>query len=297
LIPVEELLMQIIPYKDHFEDIVHFATRLNSNGLNHIGFFGDGEVDVRLSLAECIIPPADGFLLAYDEGKLVGLFGVDADSEIDRAWLFGPLVEYSDWHSVADELYERILKLIPENIHEYELFCDIQNVHMKEFAAQHGYHLHAENTIMTLTQNAYIPSAKGRTQIIHYQEEFFEQLDKLHKTLFPNAYFTARQMVERLNEKQRFFFAIDDNRLLGYNFCKVEAESGYVDFIGTDSFARGRGVGTDLLTSGIDWMFANPSTKKINLTVNSDNIAARNLYEKFGFVIERMMRSYRKQIN
>ncbi len=39
------------------------------------------------------------------------------------------------------------------------------------------------------------------------------------------------------------------------------------------------------------------TTQKVNLTVNIDNIVARNLYEKFGFVTERTMRGYRKQVS
>jgi putative acetyltransferase len=69
-----------------------------------------------------------------------------------------------------------------------------------------------------------------------------------------------------------------------------------VDFIGTDTSARGHGIGADLLAAGVDWMLSAPRTEKINLTVNADNIAARSLYEKFGFVTERIMRGYRKQV-
>lgn len=85
--------------------------------------------------------------------------------------------------------------------------------------------------------------------------------------------------------------------MLGYHFCKIEpeSESGYVDFIGTDASARGRGIGADLLASGLDWMLTAVSTKKINLTVNADNAAALRLYETFGFVTARVMRGYRKR--
>jgi putative acetyltransferase len=69
-----------------------------------------------------------------------------------------------------------------------------------------------------------------------------------------------------------------------------------VDFIGADSSARGRGIGADLLASGIDWMLSAPTIGKINLTVNADNVPARHLYEKFGFVTDRVMRGYRKRV-
>lgn len=290
-------MISIVPCLDRIEELIQFVARLNSDGAHHIGFFGDGEADVRSSLAECLIPTADGFMLAYDNDQLIGIFGVDADPEVNRAWLFGPLVNHTDWHTIADQLYEQVLSVIPAGIRDYDLFCDEQNVHMQEFAARHGFPLRSENAVMTLLREKYTPTAENMSQIISFDERFFNQFEKLHKVLFPNAYFTARQMVERINETHQLFLAMENENILGYHFCKIEpeAESGYVDFIGTDESARGRGIGADLLASGIDWMLSAPSTKKINLTVNADNVPALGLYKKFGFVTERVMRGYRKQ--
>lgn len=290
--------MKIVSCKDHFEELVYFVTRLNSDGTHHIGFFGEGEADVRASLAECLVPPVDGFMLAYNGNQLVGVFGVDADSEINRAWLFGPLVEHVDWHTIADKLYERVLSVIPAGIRDHDLFCDEQNIHMQEFAVRHGFPLSSENAVMTLTRENYTPAARNGSKIIPFDGRRFDQLDRLHKTIFPGAYFTARQMVEKINETHQLLLAMENENVLGYHFCKIEpgAESGYVDFIGTDSSIRGRGVGADLLASGINWMLSGPSTKKINLTVNADNLPARSFYKKFGFVTERVMRGYRKQV-
>lgn len=292
-------MIDITPCQDRFEELVSFAARLNRDGIHHIGFFGEGEADVRASLAECLIPPADGFRLAYEGDRLVGVFGVDADPEINRAWLFGPLVEHEDWHTIADQLYAEVLALIPVDIRDYDLFCDVQNIHVQAFAARHGFPLSSENAVMTLRREDYQPAVKRQTQIVVYQEEFFEQFEKLHKTLFPNAYFTARQIVEKIDENHQLFLAMEDGQLLGYHFGKTEpeSESAYIDFIGTDAAARGRGIGADLLAAGIDWMLSAPSTKKISLTVNADNVSARSLYEKFGFITERVMRGYRKKVN
>jgi ribosomal protein S18 acetylase RimI-like enzyme len=253
---------------------------------------------VRASLAECLIPPSEGFRLAYQGDRLVGIFGVDADPEINRAWLFGPLVEHEDWQTLADQLYAEVLSLIPVDIRDYELFCDVQNTRLEAFAARHGFPLISENAVLTLRREDYKPSAKRQAPVSVYQEGFFAPLEKLHKILFPNAYFTARQMVEKVNATHQLFLALENDQLLGYHFCKVESESesGYVDFIGTDSAARGRGIGADLLAAGIDWMLSAPTTKKIGLTVNVDNVAARSLYEKFGFVTARVMRGYRKKV-
>ena len=290
--------MQIVPCGDHFEELVQFAARLNSDAAHHIGFFGEGEADIRASLAECVIPPAQGFLLAHEDDHLVGVFGVDINPEIQRAWLFGPLVEHADWHPLADELYQKVLPLIPADIQEYDLYCDENNVHLDTFAVRHGFSLRSQNALMSLERGAYKSPSKTKAQIVPFGEKFFDAFEKLHNTLFPNTYFTAQQAVEKISATRKLFLAIEDGNLLGYHFCKIEpeAELGYIDFIGTDKSARRRGIGADLLASGLDWMLAAPTTKRINLTVNADNVAAIKLYEKFGFVAERVMRGYRKRV-
>jgi len=291
-------MINITPCKDRIEELVQFAARLNSDGVHHIGFFGEGEADVRASLEECVIPTAEGFLLAYEGDNLVGVFGVDADLEVDRAWLFGPLVEHADWYALADELYTHALTLIPPGIHSYDLFCDEQNIRLAEFAARNGFPLHSENAVMTVTRDAYKPHESRGTQIIPFEEKFFEAFEALHKAVFPSTYFTAHQIVERVNETHQLLLAVDGDGLLSYHFGKIDpaAESGYVDFIGTDESARGHGIGADLLTAGLDWMFSAPSTQKVSLTANANNQIARGLYKKVGFVTERVMHGYRKEL-
>lgn len=289
----------IRPCGNQLGELVNFVSRLNSDGKHHIGFFGEGEADVRTSLAECLIPPGDGFRMAYDGNRLVGIFGVDADLEVDRAWLFGPLVEHTEWVQIADQLYADILPLIPAGIHDFDIFCDEHNSSVADFALRHGFSLRSENAVLTLERENYRSAANRNPAIIDYQDHFFEQFENVHTNLFPNAYFTARQMVEKRDQNHRLYLAVEDSRLLGYHFCKIEQESssGYVDFIGTDVSARGRGTGADLLASGLDWMLSTPSTLKINLTVNADNIPARSLYQKFGFTTHRVMCAYRKRIS
>ena len=291
-------MIDLLACKDRFDELVQFVARLNSDGEHHIGFFGEGEEEIRASLDESLIPPSEGFVMAYEGDELVGVFGVDVNPEISRAWLFGPLVNHPEWHEVADQLYAKVIPRIPVGIRDYDLFADVQNTRMEAFAVRHGFPIHSENAVLTLPREKYTPATPRKTQVIPYREDFFEAFEKLHTTLFPNAYFTARQMVERIDEHHQLFLAVENVQVLGYHFGKTEpvSESGYVDFIGTDASTRGRGIGADLLAAGIDWMFSAPTTQKINLTVNAENVAARHLYEKFGFVTDRVMRGYRKQV-
>ncbi|HAX68451.1 MAG TPA: GNAT family N-acetyltransferase [Anaerolineales bacterium] len=289
--------MKIIPCGDeHIEELVAFIVRLNDEPSNHIAFFGVGEADVRSALDECVIPISEGFRLANENEKLIGIFGVDADPEISRAWLLGPIIEHAQWQKIADELFSTILPMIPEGIREQEIFCDVNNTHVRSFAEKHHFPPRAETAIFSLDRKTYIKQSAS-SNIIDFQESYFAPFETLHNELFPNTYYTARQIVEKIDDQHRLLLAVEGERLLGYHFCKIESESGYVDFIGMDSSARGRGIGASLLASGLDWMFASPTTARVNLTVNADNDSAQNLYKKFGFVCERITIGFRKTVN
>lgn len=289
-------MIEIISCKHRIEELVGFITRLNPRSEHHIGFFGEGEADARAALAECLITPADGFVMAYEADRLVGIFGIDADAELSRAWLLGPLVDHPDWHQIADQLYAKVLPRVPVDIRDYDLFCDVENIRTQAFAARHGFPVTSENEVWTLLRENYRRAANRQVQISAYQEKLFDALEKLHNDLFPTGYFSARQMVEKNDATHRLFLAAEGDQLLGYHFCKIEEESGYVDFLGTDLSARQQGIGSALLAAGLDWMFSAPTTRKVSLTVNSDNDEAQHLYEKFGFERERRMRGYRKRV-
>jgi ribosomal protein S18 acetylase RimI-like enzyme len=291
--------VDISPLTDEQLDLmVSYIAGHNSVGENHIGFYGDGEVDVREALGEFLHPLVESFLLAYEGDEIVGVFGVDYDSEVDRAWLYGPLVTSANWHATADALYEGIKELIPSSIHTQILFFDVRNTNGSAFAERQTFSLSSENAVFVLQRDNYKSNFLSYPirQIIDFQGPYFAQFDVLHNDLFPHTNFTSRQIVEKLDDIHRLFLAVESGKVLGYHFCKIESEGGYIELIGVDSSARGQRIGETLLASGVDWMLSAPSTKKIRLTVNADNVPAKNLYHKFGFTTERVMRGYRRQL-
>ena len=66
-------------------------------------------------------------LTAIQDQEIVGVLGIEADSEIGRAWIYGPLVRHPQWMAVADQLYVAALPAIPPGIHQQQLFCDGRN--------------------------------------------------------------------------------------------------------------------------------------------------------------------------
>jgi putative acetyltransferase len=69
-----------------------------------------------------------------------------------------------------------------------------------------------------------------------------------------------------------------------------QAHTIYLGGFVVDHFMKGKGIGTKIL-SYIMQLAANEGKTRIELTVDTENIAAITLYQKMGFVIEGRIRN------
>ena len=282
--------------KTQFDEVVTYATRLNAQAEHHIGFFGAREDDIRQTLAALDPPVHESFVAAEEDSVMVGLMGVEFDREIGRAWLFGPLVDHPDWQTLADRLYAAVQPLLPKDIHEHDIFCDVHNQNCRTFAGRHGFAIRKEAAILNLSRDrfALIPAMAAEP----YVEVYFEQLEDLHNLLFPGTYYTTLQMVEKQDVETHLLVSTEKGQLQGYIFFKVEPEAGqgYIDFIGVAEPYRNRGIGKRLLAAAVHALAAAPEVQVISLTTATSSAAAMRLYASMGFTIERTMAAFRKQI-
>lgn len=282
---------------EDFEALVEFVSRLNPIGTHHIGYFGVTPEDIRASIAALDFPFDQGFQLAYDSGRLVGVMGIDCDPDIGRAWLYGPVVDAEDWSPTADALYAALWSLMPTAIREHEMFVDVENVRCREFAARHAFVQHSEAAIYFIRPDrmAGLPAAEASA----WDDRFTEALAGLHSRLFPNSNYTVPYMTGRLNEHNFLLLATDDDALTGYLFATYDPESGeaYIDLVGVAESHQRQGIGRRLLLAALARLGQYPGFKQANLTVDRHNTPALSLYDSLGFVRERDMVAFRRIVN
>lgn len=280
---------------EHFDALVRFVGHLNADPAHHIGYFGTHPVDIAQTLQALNPPPHQGFRLAYDDGQLVGVLGVEADVDLGRAWLYGPLIDHEAWDVISDRLYSAVMPAIPAGVFEHELFCDAGNLHCQAFARRHDFPLHGEAAILNFPRErlASVPDATAP----ELEARHFDAFQTLHSRLFPRTGYSAQQIVDRRGDTRTF--VVDGDGLQGYIVCKVEpaAGEGYIDYIGVAETARRGGIGRRLLAAALRWMFSYPAIQHVHLTVTTRNEAALALYTALGFDQERIMRAFRKQVS
>lgn len=277
-----------------FEPMVAFIASLNGNAEDHIGFFDTATDDIARSLRGLTLPVEEGFRLAIQEGQIAGVLGIEADPEIGRAWIYGPLARHPHWMAVADLLYAAALPAVPQGIHHQQLFCDDRNQNCRAFAATHGFDLLNESAIIALSRADL--DRVPRATALPIDERYYDQFRDLHPRLMPNTYFTPQQILDRLNADSHLLIATHEGVLLGYVYFQAGpgVSEGYIDFVAVAETARRRGIGVQLVGAAVHSAFNWPSIGVVRLTVNTANSPALRLYERMGFLRERTMVAFEK---
>ena len=79
------------------------------------------------------------------------------------------------------------------------------------------------------------------------------------------------------------FVAEESGELCGYLTChRRDSRSGQIGLVGVSEEARGKGIGTELLSSGIQW-FAQKEVENLSVVTQGRNVRAQRFYQRCGF--------------
>ncbi len=288
--------MHIQPVKpDQLNEVAAFIALLQRDTAHHIAYFGLTAPDIAASIAEWDDDWAQQVFLAYDQDRLVGFIGVDISTESAKAWVYGPLVDHADWHTCADQLYAALeAQGILQAMKTQELLGDAHNQRLAVFAGRHGFNTRfgAASLRLLRDQVSALPQLEPASRLSGDQHDPFIGL---HNTIFPDTYYSGRELLEQLDDQNQAFVIAEGGVLQGYIFARVDNGSdGYIDFLGVREEARGRGLGARLIVTASRWLMSLPEVNEIALTVNADNDTAIRLYQRLSFEHLRTVEAYRK---
>lgn len=217
---------------------------------------------------------------AEQNGELIGLLGGELDEEM--AFLWGPFVLDGDWPAAANSLWLHWQSTLPEVITKQAAFLHLKNERGRAFYQARGF---------VEKQIAHIYVAPRPTQILppSPQVRLFEEKDaaafnRLHDIIFAGTFETADKAIAAISEERRIFVYPEGDSILGYCYAASDSQDeGYIEFIGVDEAARGKGVGKQLLLTALHWLFAERNMPQVGLTVLDYRTNAQKLYEAVGF--------------
>lgn len=117
----------------------------------------------------------------------------------------------------------------------------------------------------------------------------------LDRALFSKESWSEADFETSLVDPTRFFWvAMEEETLLGFCGLSQSLEQGDILNIGVCPDQRGKGIGSVLLQQAIT-AFKDQGGKELFLEVRASNVAAKALYEKFGFCRIGIRKNYYQQ--
>lgn len=230
------------------------------------------------------LPPdrAVFFVLDAPDGGTLAWAGCHFDPELGRGWLRGPLLASQARADDADRLLRAVESAVPR-LRWLDALPTEGDAALQALYGRAGYRLLNVHRIMQVTvDEATPPGAVAASDTVRSaMRDDLSRLLPLHHRLFAHSYLKDDEIAAALDDPARFVAVVDG----GYVIAKDEPDLDevYVDYLGVDEAARGRGRGERLLRAAMAWG-RDRGRRHTTLAVREDRLAAMSLYLRCGFV-------------
>ncbi len=263
--------------------VAAFVAARQADLASRIAYFGESPAEIEAYLPTWSPPWTETSRVAVEGTTLTGYIGAELDVAVGRAWIHGPLVSDASWDAVAEELWTALLPAIPQAIEDVELTGDVANVRLAAFAARRG--LTGGDVHVVLELQAAAVDRLPAADVPRVPRTYADELVTLHEELFPNTYYSGRQLLEQAESGEATLLGVVvDEQLVGYAVGRIdEAGAGYIDFLGVAPGARRAGYGRTLVTALCRALRPRMRVPAVRLTVAETSAAALALYDGLGF--------------
>jgi ribosomal protein S18 acetylase RimI-like enzyme len=286
-------LTQLTPA--HLAEAVDLVARRQADPATHVAYLSVTAAAIEAELTGLEPDGLEGVLVALD-GGVVGLLGVEHDHDPPRAWWYGPYVaEGANADEVVDELYRRARAALPTHVVQEELACDERSAFIAAFGGRHGFRPEESSAVLSRQLDGPLPGGPAGSAVIAAPTAAQRrEAALLHDALFPGTHSPGGRAL-RAEPGRVTLVAVEDDEVVGYVAAEGQEDgSGYLDFLGVTSGARGTGTGRRLVAVACDILRTDHACAQAHLTVRATNVAARRLYDSLGFIEERLLQPWRK---
>lgn len=205
--------------------------------------------------------------------------------------MWGPFLQI-DSIPLQHQLWEEVVK---ENssISEFYFFVNKENITQQQFLNEIGAAKTGEHLILEIKKENFHEMEEIRSK--PYEERDFQLFEKLHLEMFPNTYYDAKTIVNRLSDHCILkVLKSEMNEVVGYAYYEIDSEIGEasLEYLSISPKAQNQGLGTLLLKEVLTEMFSHLKITEIRLSVNNQNSQANHVYFKVGFEQKHLLYSY-----
>ena len=272
------------------DEAAEYIASLNSNKYFHIGYCGTNKADISQDLHKDFFSGnLVNIFVSRHTDKITGLVGFDIYDGIAEVW--GP---FSSEQHVENQLklWQFATEKL-EQVEKYLFFINEENTFQQQFMPLIDAQKLSDELYLIVKKDAFQPI--GAIKSTFYNDEYFVQFDTIHAQAFPNAYYSAKTIVDKLHNRNNQLIVLKEKQIVkGYAYFEMNdtLHSTHLEFIAIAPNYRGQGLGEQLLHEALTLIFANQAITQVTLTVNNTNTKANSLYYKTGFQKQDGLLSY-----
>ncbi|KGP91987.1 hypothetical protein N780_15545 [Pontibacillus chungwhensis BH030062] len=280
-------MKEIIQQPHDLKELAQFIAKLNQNPSTHIGYAGDEQVEIHDTLMSDFsdLDPSSSFSVCYVDGQIIGAIGVDVDLSDESGEVWGPFIMEGTGYNLAERLWDELLVTLPTSINTFSFLIHKDNDPAQTFLTRKEARKCQSHIVLQATL-AQKPEENIISMIFPYTASDFKAFNALHNALFPDTYFSAHTIINRLNQDRELLFAKDTSgEMKGYVYIEANPAhgEGSIEYIGVATQHRRKGLGKQLLTAALHHLFSYKSIQDISICVAKKNEAAISLYKRVGF--------------
>lgn len=278
---------------DNIRLLANFLAEMNNQKKYHIGFCGEDSLEIYDTLINDFsdLKLDESFIVAYKDSNIIGAIGLDIDLEGGYADVWGPFVKKED-NGLAVKLWQMLIQNVPEEVKKFSFFMNEENKFAMNFALQIEGVCRGSDLVLNISEDKY---KIGKVNLDKFSDKYHESFSKHHNEIFPNTYFDAETILNRLNDYNQLILAKEDAfNIKGYVYIEANPKhrEGNIEYVGVSKEFRKQGIGKTLITCALNRLFSYQRIEEITICVGEDNIPAVELYRSVGFEVKYKLISY-----
>ena len=250
---------------------------------NYDGTFRDPYLSNMLNFD----PDMPAFFLYYEKDELVGLLTVYADDQdVDVAILVHPNHRRQ---GIARALYRSFEKGTASYPIESVTF-QTERVFLEnhpDFASNWGLGEDEETeTWLGRDRTAYALDSRSDVDVLLAELSYLEAIAQLHHQTFADEEVSHRYILEALKDPDSLLYMLlKEGQVIGICTVDMSGKCNYLYGLAIAEVYRGQGYGSYLAKSVVNQLMEK-NDKEFQIAVEDDNVGAKRLYEKIGFVTQ-----------
>ncbi|MCM3781411.1 GNAT family N-acetyltransferase [Neobacillus mesonae] len=285
-------------------EIAEFIAKLNADKQNHIGYVGTNSAEIEDYLVSEFsdLSLEESSVIILSQGEINAFLGFDVDLAAGEAEVWGPFIHENarEWQEMAADLWDGGIQQLQNRVHTFKWFYNTANQKGKEFVERLGAELRQKESIYVAQRGETLSELKNsrlasetNSKIETWNDRWVDAFSSLHEQCFPNTYYDAAEIIERINEENRLYLYKDEEELLGYIYTESSEQhaEGSIEYLAVAPAARKKGIGTALIKYAIADLF-DKNIEEVRLCVSLSNEKAMDLYVKSGFSVEHELEFY-----